>query len=83
MSELTKKINFEILVLDTSKESRIESDVDLLYLFRSYGELWENPSLNEEKLTITDGDYTLEVQKVESDVKNDKFFLIKVAGDYD
>ncbi len=83
MSELITKMNFEILALDTFGKSNIGSEVDLLHLFRSYGELWENPSLDEEKLTITDGDYTIEVQKVESDIEVDQTFLIKVAGDYD
>ncbi len=83
MSELTTKLNFEILGLDSSINSLISSEIDLLYLFRSYGELWENPSLDEQNLTITDGDATLEVQKVKSDVEPNKTFLIKVTGDYD
>lgn len=82
MSELATQLNFEILALDPSENSIIKSEVDLLYLFRSYSDLWKNASLDEENLTITDGDATLEVQKIKADVEPNKTFLIKLTGDY-
>ncbi|MGK7956665.1 MAG: Swt1 family HEPN domain-containing protein [Crocosphaera sp.] len=82
MNDLLKKLSFEILALDTSDNASIKSELDLLYLFRSYGELWENASLHEQNLIITDGDASVEVQKVNSDVGVDKTFLIKIIGNY-
>ncbi|MDJ0508794.1 MAG: HEPN domain-containing protein [Crocosphaera sp.] len=83
MNYSSTTLNFEILALDTSEKSNVKSAIDLLYLFRSYGELWKNASLDERNLMITDGDATLEVQKVNSDVGVDKTFLIKITGNYD
>ncbi|WP_107668237.1 hypothetical protein [Cyanothece sp. BG0011] len=81
MSESATQLNFELLALDTSENFIIKSEVDLLYLFRSYSDLWKNASLDEQNLTITDGDATLEVQKIKADVEPNKTFLIKLTGD--
>ena len=79
MSNLSTKRRFEILALETSDNTGIKSEINLLNLFLSYGQLWANASLDEQNFRITDGDTTVEVQRLNSDVGVDKTFVIKVT----
>jgi hypothetical protein len=84
---MNKKIlKFELLVLDTLEKSGIHTENNLLYAFLANGSLWEKPSLDSQKLRITDGNSTLEVQRVKSDEEADtelnRAFLVTVRADF-
>lgn len=80
-------LKFELLVLDTGKQSVIQSELNLLNSLLSNGLLWKTPSLDDNNMRITDGGITLETKRVKADPENEaepsKAFFVKVAGNYD
>lgn len=79
------EVNFELLAVDTKDASVIQNDTNLLHSLLANGQLWKNPSLQENR-RITDGTITVEVQSLTPDKNSEesfsKGFFVRVNGNY-
>lgn len=79
------EVNFELLAVDTKDASVIQNDTNLLHSLLANGQLWTNPSLQENQ-RITDGTIIVEVQSLASDKDSQesfsKGFFVRIKGDY-
>jgi len=79
---------FEMLVLDSGKKTRFDDALSLLYGFRSYSKLWNEPQLNESDLRIEDKTCSMSIsdqgsKSGESTTKQEvRAFTIVLTGEY-
>jgi hypothetical protein len=83
---MSNELKFELLALDTLEESVVFTETNLLHAFLANGSLWNNPSLDDAKFRIKDGNVTLEVQRVKGDAEADtelsRAFLVTLKAEY-
>jgi len=86
LSQMSNKLEFKVLALDTSNESVVHTEKGLLHAFLANDSLWNDSKLDESRFRITDGDLILEVRRVNADRESDtdigKAFLLTVKADY-
>lgn len=78
---------FEILTLDSSGKSTVESDKNLAFSLMSNGGIWSNPKLRDSKIHDEDLKITLGISQISQEEENDfnikNTFLIKLKGDFE
>ena len=83
---MSNELKFELLALDTLEESGVFKETHLLHAFLANGSLWNNPTLDDARFRIKEGNVTLEVQRVKGDAEADtelsRAFLVTVKAEY-
>lgn len=78
-------IHFELLAVDTRDASVIQSDTNLLHSLLANGQLWKNPSLQDNR-RIADRSLILEAGSVSSEKDSQeifgKGFFVRIKGKY-
>lgn len=81
------ELEFQIICVDTSSKVKVKSELNLIHLILSNGDLWKNPELKKKVISETDKSLSCRVRKIESSSKDDTnpqaSFIISLKGKYE
>jgi hypothetical protein len=63
--ELMERSTYRLLVLDSKQEACCADAISILHIFRAFSELWKDPRIAADELSIVDGNMMLQVSQLQ------------------